>query len=195
MSTYNEKVDEFHVAFDHPRNNVEDNVSLKDRQQRVNLIFEENKELAQASDVMGTFQLRCLETLSEISSGTRDFLETLYEDGNLDEDGDNVDKVEELDALCDIQYVLSGAIISLGHYANFDKAFDDVHISNMSKMCSTIREVDETIVFHTTKEKEPIDKDNIKYTKKGDKFIVYRISDNKVLKNVHYVAVNLEKYV
>ena len=194
MVSYNEKVDEFHVAFDHPRNSVEDDIDLKTRQQRVNLLYEEVEELAEASDVMGTFQMNCLKTLTKISSGVSDFLEGMYEEGVLDKDGDNVDKVEELDALCDIQYVLSGAIISLGHYANFDKAFDDVHTSNMSKMCATLREVDETIVFHTTK-KDAIDKDDIKYTKKGDKFIVYRVSDNKVLKNVHYVAVNLEKYV
>ena len=51
------------------------------------------------------------------------------------------------------------------------------------------------LLFSTQQRKDAIDKDDIKYTKKGDKYIVYRISDNKVLKNVHYIAVDLEKYV
>ena len=105
MGNYNVKVDEFHVAFDHPRNNIEDDISLKNRQQRVNLLFEEVEELAEASDVKGTFQKNCLNSLMKhATSGVREYLEEI-EEGDLDEDGDNVDKVEELDALCDIQYV------------------------------------------------------------------------------------------
>lgn len=195
MSNYIKSVDEFHVAFNHPRNEVADAIPQKVRKQRVNLIFEENKELAEASDVRANFQSLCLKALF---GEKKDEVESLLkEKGLLPElkDGDNVDKKEELDALCDIQYVLSGAIISLGHYANFDKAFDDVHTSNMSKMCATLKEVDDTIKFHTTKEDDRVGEDDIKYTKKGDKYIVYRVSDDKVLKNVHYKAVDLTQYV
>ena len=181
MSTYNESVDEFHLAFNHPRNKVEDVISLKIRRQRLNLIFEELEELSQAMDTQEAFASLCAYSHEKWK----------YRGSVID--GDNVNKKEELDALCDIQYVLSGAIISLGHYANFDKAFDDVHTSNMSKMCANLREVDDTVMhyIHVRGESDS----NIKYTKKGDKYIVYRVADDKILKNVHYSAVDLTKYI
>mgnify|MGYP001767490945 CR=1 FL=1 len=39
-----------------------------------------------------------------------------------------------LDALCDLQYVLSGAVLALGFAPVFDEAFAEVHRSNMSKL-------------------------------------------------------------
>lgn len=44
------------------------------------------------------------------------------------------DPVEALDALVDLQYVLDGAFLALGLHAVKDKAFDEVHRSNMSKL-------------------------------------------------------------
>lgn len=43
------------------------------------------------------------------------------------------DPVEVLDALVDLQYVLDGAILSLGYRNIFNWAFDEVHESNMAK--------------------------------------------------------------
>jgi predicted HAD superfamily Cof-like phosphohydrolase len=42
--------------------------------------------------------------------------------------------VDALDALCDLQYVLSGAILALGYSQVFDKAFSLVHASNLAKL-------------------------------------------------------------
>lgn len=44
------------------------------------------------------------------------------------------DKVETLDALIDLQYVLDGAFLSLGFHDVKDAAFAEVHASNMSKL-------------------------------------------------------------
>lgn len=55
----------------------------------------------------------------------------------LEELGDalcDYDKVATLDALCDLQVVLSGAIIALGFQHSFDEAFRRVMQSNMSKL-------------------------------------------------------------
>ncbi len=52
----------------------------------------------------------------------------------LEEALENNDVVEALDALTDIQYVLDGAFLALGLHALKDKAFDEVHRSNMSKL-------------------------------------------------------------
>lgn len=44
------------------------------------------------------------------------------------------DLVETLDALIDLQYVLDGAFLSFGLQHVKDAAFDEVHLSNMSKL-------------------------------------------------------------
>lgn len=45
----------------------------------------------------------------------------------------NGDKIETLDALCDLEYVLNGAILSLGYSKIFSRAFAEVHRSNLAK--------------------------------------------------------------
>ncbi len=46
----------------------------------------------------------------------------------------NNDLIEQLDAYCDLMYVLCGSIISSGMTSIFSKAFAEVHRSNMTKM-------------------------------------------------------------
>lgn len=48
----------------------------------------------------------------------------------------NGDPVEVLDALGDIQYVLSGAILALGYSEAFSAAFRTIHENNMGKLWS-----------------------------------------------------------
>jgi len=47
---------------------------------------------------------------------------------------ENRDPVESIDALCDLQYVLSGAVLALGFNPGFEAAFNAVHQSNMEKL-------------------------------------------------------------
>ena len=44
------------------------------------------------------------------------------------------DKIGVLDALVDIQYILSGSIVEFGFQKVFDEAFEEIHDSNMSKL-------------------------------------------------------------
>jgi len=178
---YINEVKEFHETFDHPVNNVSDNIPVEIRQLRLKLLFEELQELAEASDVMGTFNKLCNEIISN---------NVLNETGRSD--GDDVNKVEELDALADIQYVLSGAILALGHGDNFDKAFQDVHNSNMTKLCNDIDQVNDTIDYYVNE--RGMDREDIIFSPNGDKFMINRKSDMKVLKNVYYQSVDLNKY-
>src|SRR5918993_746387 len=53
----------------------------------------------------------------------------------LQEAVDNNDLVEVADALCDLQYVLSGAILEFGLGEKFAALFEEVQRSNMSKAC------------------------------------------------------------
>lgn len=100
------------------------------------------------------------------------------------------DIVEIADALCDLQYVLSGAILEFGLGEKFDELFDEVQRSNMSKACSSIKEAIETIAHYKKK-----DGTESMYKSVGDKWVVYRMSDNKVLKSVDYSPANLKKII
>ena len=53
--------------------------------------------------------------------------------------------VEIADALCDLQYVLSGAVLEFGLGEKFKELFDEVHRSYMSKACKTVEEANQTI--------------------------------------------------
>tara|TARA_R110001592_G_scaffold343069_1_gene633296 strand:+ start:306 stop:782 length:477 start_codon:yes stop_codon:yes gene_type:complete len=97
------------------------------------------------------------------------------------------DLVEIADALCDIQYVLSGAILEFGMGNNFKTLFDEVQRSNMSKTCKTMEEAEAT-------QKHYMDKDGTEsYIEEADgHFLVYRTADNKTLKSVNYSPADLK---
>lgn len=100
------------------------------------------------------------------------------------------DKVETLDALIDIQYILLGTILSLGYKNVFDEAFDRVHNSNMTKACQTEEELRETLKYYLEQ------KNTLAYSKiKNNKYLVYRSSDNKVLKSINYESVVLNDLI
>jgi len=97
--------------------------------------------------------------------------------------------VEVLDALCDLQYVLSGCILEFGLQKVFDNAFEAVHNSNMSKACTTEEELARTIKKYTL-EGIPVD-----FLINDGKYIVIRASDKKVLKNINYKPVDLTEFI
>jgi predicted HAD superfamily Cof-like phosphohydrolase len=99
---------------------------------------------------------------------------------------DDNNLVEVADALCDIQYVLSGAILEFGLGEKFKELFDEVHRSNMSKACKTIEEANQTIAHYRDKTGTE------SYYKEIDGlFLVYRKSDEKTLKSVNYSPADL----
>ena len=97
------------------------------------------------------------------------------------------DLVEVADALCDIQYVLSGAILEFGLGDKFKELFDEVQRSNMSKTCKDMAEAEATQKFY-------MDKDGTEsYIEESDgHFLVYRKGDNKTLKSVNYSPADLK---
>ena len=100
------------------------------------------------------------------------------------------DIVEIADALCDIQYVLSGAVLEFGLGDKFVDLFNEVQRSNMSKACSSIQDAIETILHYKKK-----DGTESMYKQVGDKWVVYRMSDNKVLKSINYSPAELKKMI
>ncbi|MEO9801765.1 MAG: nucleoside triphosphate pyrophosphohydrolase family protein [Reichenbachiella sp.] len=105
----------------------------------------------------------------------------------LQEAIDQNDLVEVADALCDIQYVLSGAVLEFGLGNKFVELFNEVQRSNMSKACKTMEEAEATVKHY--KENKGTDS----YIKKADGlFLVYRTEDNKTLKSINYSPADLK---
>lgn len=100
------------------------------------------------------------------------------------------DIVEIADALADLQYVLSGAVLEFGLKDRFDPLFEEVQRSNMSKACSSRQEALETLLHYKKK-----DGTEGTFQQIGDKFVVNRNGDNKVLKSVLYSPANLRPIV
>jgi predicted HAD superfamily Cof-like phosphohydrolase len=105
----------------------------------------------------------------------------------LEEAVQNKDIVGIADALCDLQYVLSGAILEFGLAGKFHDLFNEVHRSNMSKACNSREEASETIAHYAKSgETECLVKE------KEGRFLIYRASDNKTLKNINYSPADLQ---
>jgi predicted HAD superfamily Cof-like phosphohydrolase len=101
---------------------------------------------------------------------------------------ENNDLVEVADALCDIQYVLSGAVLEFGLGEKFRELFDEVQRSNMSKSCSTKEEAEATVRYYD--EERGV---NCFYREVDGHFLVYRTDDNKTLKSINYSPANLKR--
>jgi predicted HAD superfamily Cof-like phosphohydrolase len=127
------QVKEFNIAFkinmpdspELPEQNkarpVDDDLKLKEWAEKLEDIAEDMHKSAETADhPLSYMRLHLLtEELSELVRGL-----------------ENDDIVETLDALCDLRYVLDGTILSFGldHDDIFDKAYKEVHRSNMSKL-------------------------------------------------------------
>ena len=100
------------------------------------------------------------------------------------------DLVEVADALCDIQYVLSGAILEFGLANDFKTLFDEVQRSNMSKTCKSMEEA-----LATQKHYLETKGTSSFIEEKDGEFLVYREGDKKVLKSINYSPADLETLV
>lgn len=100
------------------------------------------------------------------------------------------DMVEVADALADIQYVLSGAILEFGLADRFKEIFDEVQRSNMSKTCKSQNEAEKTQEHY--KATKGVDS---KIVEKDGEYLVYRIPDDKVLKSVAYSPADLKSII
>lgn len=99
----------------------------------------------------------------------------------------NKDLVEVADALCDIQYVLSGAVLEFGLGEKFNALFEEVQRSNMSKACKTVEEAEATVKYYETERGTPCF-----YEEQDGLYLVYRTEDRKTLKSVEYSPADLK---
>ena len=170
---YISKVKEFMTLFGQPIVNKPTIMSEDRNKLRIALIFEELKEYAEASGLKAYFAYElCKKEYNDKADG-----EVIEENINL---------TEQFDALLDLQYVLSGAVLENGFGNIFDEGFNEVHRSNMSKACVNEEEALDTCEYH---------KVEATYNTNSLPIIVYRKSDMKVLKSINYSPANLEPII
>jgi hypothetical protein len=165
--------------------------SIEVRQLRLALALEELSELAEAFGLKKSF-------IALMEDKTADFIQK--SDGNV-EDTLEYNKEEALDAVVDIEVINNGTIVSCGFHnkkskenqdielAIYDKAYIEVHSSNMSKACGNFVDACKTVDHY----KSLGINTNIEESSTG-KYLVKRL-DGKVLKNIYYRKANLEQYV
>jgi len=143
----------------------------------------EPEALSSVADFHDTFNLPVLENpIIPDADRTRLRINLLEEElKELKEAIENNDLVEVADAFCDIQYVLSGAILEFGLADKFKTLFDEVQRSNMSKTCKSMEEAEATQKHY--KENKGMES---RIEERNGEFLVYRIEDGKVLKSVNY---------
>lgn len=149
--------------------------------------MKEPKTLSAVAEFHKTFQHPVLDT-PQIPDEKRCTLRIslLAEELNeLKEAVKDKDLVEIADALCDIQYVLSGAVLEFGLKDKFKDLFDEVQRSNMSKACKTREEAERTQAYY---QKQGVES---RIEEIDGKFLVFRTPDNKTLKSVDYSPADL----
>ncbi|WP_235299015.1 nucleoside triphosphate pyrophosphohydrolase family protein [Portibacter marinus] len=152
--------------------------------------MEEPKALNAVADFHKTFKLP-IESEPIIPSHKRCALRVnlIQEELNeLKEAIEDKDIVEVADALADLQYVLSGAILEFGLGEKFKHIFDEVQRSNMSKTCKTMEEA-KTTQLHYSEHKGMVSE----IVESNGEYLVYRIEDGKVLKSVNYSPADIRK--
>ena len=98
--------------------------------------------------------------------------------------------VEVLDALCDIAYVsLGNGAMLHGLKDKVWPAYMEVQASNLSKACVTQEEAQATVELRSKEQGEPCHHEQV-----GDKYVVYRSRDKKVMKSINYFRPNLEQF-
>lgn len=107
----------------------------------------------------------------------------------LQEAIENKDIVEIADALCDIQYVLSGAVLEFGLKDKFNNLFEEVQRSNMSKACRSEEEAKATQAHYLAKGV------NSYYKEVDGLYLVFREGDDKTLKSVNYSPADLKTII
>lgn len=104
----------------------------------------------------------------------------------------NHDMVEAVDALADILYVVYGAGDCFG--INLDEAYQTVHSSNMTKICVSEEEAQQTVEWYKANKLDVYDTPAYKAAADGKHWIVFNESTGKVLKSINYLPAQLKKY-
>ena len=147
-------------------------------------------EVEQFNNMMGkSWQNRTTPTIDlKDAQFVIDFIQEELDE--LKEAVEHNDIVGVLDALLDITYVgLGNGALVFGLKDKMLEGYAEVQASNMSKICNTVAEAEETVKLRSEQQGEPCH-----YEESNGKYVVYRTSDNKVMKSINYFKPNLGKF-
>jgi hypothetical protein len=174
-----QQVIDFQTTCGHTVKNVSDNYipTIKERKLRLNLILEELEELAESYGLDKYFI-----NLKDKQSAEK---HTDLLNNNIELHDTNVfNKIEALDANCDLEVVVLGAYCING-FTNIAKgAFKETMDSNMSKFCKTEDEALATVAG----------KDDWDYKVVNGNYVFVRKSDNKILKASSFFKPNYNRF-
>ena len=130
-------------------------------------------------------------TILETDPNTTEFcLKLIREEvGELEDAVKNKDYIETVDALTDILYVVYGMGARIG--VNMDEAFKLVHENNMSKLCDTEEEAQQSVVHYRELNSSVFDSPNYRKAPDDIHWVVYNESTKKILKSVKWKPVDL----
>ena len=69
------------------------------------------------------------------------------------------------------------------------KGYNEVQASNLSKICNTLEEAEETVKVRSEQQGTPCHYEQI-----GNKYVVYRSHDKKVMKSINYFRPDLKQF-
>ena len=147
-------------------------------------------EVEEFNNVMGKSYQN--QTKPTINKADADFVVNFIQEelDELKEAIENKDIVEVFDAILDIAYVgLGNGAMVFGLKDKIEAGYAEVQASNLSKICSTEEEAMLTVAVRSKEQHT-----DCHYEEVNGKFVVYRSSDNKVMKSINYFRPNLKKY-
>ena len=148
-------------------------------------------EVEEFNEVMGkSYQNRTTPTINpKDAQFVIDFIEEELDELKVAVKEKNI--IEIFDALLDIAYVgLGNGALVFGLKDKMLDGYAEVQASNMSKICQTLEEAEETVKLRSEQQDEPC---HHLSDGKG-KYVVYRSSDNKVMKSINYFRPDLAQF-
>jgi hypothetical protein len=172
---YLEQSRELQETFDVPRFEMGEE-TIKSRILRLQLLFEELLEFAEAIGLEKSFEEMCVTHLGLKKR----------------KDTDIIDKEATLDALCDLGVILFGTIHTGGFQDVYEPAMDEVHSSNMSKICYSMEEANQTVEKYKSIGRSV----KIKMISANPyKAIILDAGTEKFLKGINFKEPDLKKFV
>ena len=147
-------------------------------------------EVEEFNEVMGkSYQNRTIPTINpKDAQFVIDFIQEELDELKVAVKEKNI--VEIFDALLDITYVgLGNGALVFGLKDKMLDGYAEVQASNMSKICNTIEEAEKTVIVRSEEQGE-----KCHYEESNGQYVVYRSSDNKVMKSVNYFRPNLHQF-
>ena len=147
-------------------------------------------EVEEFNEVMGkSYQNRTIPTINpKDAQFVIDFIQEELDELKVAVKEKNI--IEVFDALLDITYVgLGNGALVFGLKDKMLDGYAEVQASNMSKICNTVAEAEETVKLRSEQQGEPCH-----YEESNGKYVVYRTSDNKVMKSINYFRPDLGKF-